>query len=487
MSEANPRIYGLFFEIDDKCYFYDANTGHIMEVAPIVYNLLQGEVTQLAKYNNEDITRARNLIRMYRDKYGVFQQPRFKTVLYKPHEIRKVLNEQLHMMILNITEDCNLRCRYCTFGKHYPYIRNRTNRRMSWRVAKRAIDFLFEHSGAQNHIHISYYGGEPLLTFQLIKEATEYAVWKWRGTHKKLHFGITTNLTLLTYEMLEFFVKHNFILTVSLNGPKEINDRERVTAEGKGTYGLVIDKLAMIKNKYSKYFENNVNYSVVLTPPFDLIKVRDFFNNFDYRTKGELFINLVDQNDTTYYAQFGDDIWQDYHTQVQQLRDDFIKKLEGNEPVDWFSLSFFGNRLYGIHKRQIGLTDYIYPNGACIPGASRTYVSTQGILYPCEKIAERLSVGDVWNGFDFNRVRYIYERYVEMCEALCLNCVVNRLCSMCYVSVLVPKGRHYVLSINRKKSQCESIRKGIIADLKFYIQILSKVGEKFEQCLQFTG
>jgi len=120
MSEANLCIYGMFFEIDNSCYFYDANTGHIMEVAPIVYNLLQGEVTQLAKYNSEDITRARNLIRMYHDKYGVFQQPRFKTVLYKPHEIRKVLNEQLHMMILNITEDCNLRCKYCTFGKHYP-------------------------------------------------------------------------------------------------------------------------------------------------------------------------------------------------------------------------------------------------------------------------------------------------------------------------------------------------------------------------------
>ena len=93
-----------------------------MEVAPIVYNLLQGEVTQLAKYNSEDITRARNLIRMYRDKYGVFQEPRFKTVLCKPHEIRSVKD-------LSETFNCSLAKIYKEFKKHYHitpgrYLRN---------------------------------------------------------------------------------------------------------------------------------------------------------------------------------------------------------------------------------------------------------------------------------------------------------------------------------------------------------------------------
>jgi len=112
---------------------------------------------------------------------------------------------------------------------------------MSWDIAKKSIDFMLSHSADANAIDVSFYGGEPLLNPDLITKCMDYTLKKAEG--KLVSFHVTTNGSLLTDEIIEALLKSNSKITVSLDGPKEIQDKNRKTICGEGTFDLVFDNI----------------------------------------------------------------------------------------------------------------------------------------------------------------------------------------------------------------------------------------------------
>jgi len=398
-----------------------------------------------------------------------------------------MLNNNMKQLVLNITDDCNMRCEYCTLGDKYPYTKSYTRSKMSFNTMQRGIEYLFQHAKNSHEVYISFYGGEPLLCFDLIKEGTEYAVTLSRMYKKNVKFRVTTNFTLITKDMMRFLLENNFNVTVSLNGPKEIHDKERVFKGGGGTFDIIMRNLKNFYNLSPRYFREHVTYSIVITPPFELLKVRDFFSSFPYRTYRLPIITLPNLHDTTYYKDVSNSMWIEYEKQLETLRNDFIARIKRGLKPDLFTLSFFRWNLYRIYTRSIGERDYIYPNGACIPGVTRSYLSTEGIYYPCEKVWERLPIGDVKNGINKQRVCYLYSKFINICESQCLDCWANRLCFLCYNSALEFKNGRNVLSMEKKAQYCAGVKDSLKKALILYTDIMEASSGRFFNVFKFSS
>ncbi len=139
-------------------------------------------------------------------------------------------------LTLILTEECNLGCVYC-YGQE-----NNTGR-MSQATALRAIDWFVGQAGNVQDLNVTFFGGEPLLMFPLMKKVADYALAKAKAASKEIAFQITTNGTLLDEEIIDFLKEYQVRVLVSLDGPKEIHDAQRPFPDGRGSYDLLLPKI----------------------------------------------------------------------------------------------------------------------------------------------------------------------------------------------------------------------------------------------------
>ena len=140
-------------------------------------------------------------------------------------------------MCLNIAHDCNLRCEYC-FAAKGDFGRGRML--MPFEVAKKAIDFLIEKSENRHNLEVDFFGGEPLMNFNVVKQTVEYARSIEKQYNKNFRFTITTNGLLLTDDKIEFINREMSNVVLSIDGRKEVNDRLRVRTDGSGCYDRIV-------------------------------------------------------------------------------------------------------------------------------------------------------------------------------------------------------------------------------------------------------
>ena len=140
---------------------------------------------------------------------------------------------------LNIAEDCNIRCTYCCVGQGgfgADKGNGRMRGKMSWDIARRAIDLLLEESLDSPEVHIRFFGGEPMMNWAIIQKGVLYTERKAQQLGKKVSFSIVTNGTLLSDYVINFMKEHNFSVQISIDGTPEMHDAFRLGIDGKGTY-----------------------------------------------------------------------------------------------------------------------------------------------------------------------------------------------------------------------------------------------------------
>jgi len=157
----------------------------------------------------------------------------------------------LQRIVLNVTNQCNLACGYC-----YEYSDDKISntvgkpKYMDREIAESAIDMLIAESAERPSIHVTFFGGETLLNFPLLRTSVDYAKRQSSAAGKQVEFSLTTNATLLTEEMVEFFSEHRMGVTVSIDGDRELNDRMRVFHDGRGSYDVIVPKIAMLLQRH---------------------------------------------------------------------------------------------------------------------------------------------------------------------------------------------------------------------------------------------
>lgn len=150
----------------------------------------------------------------------------------------------LMTLVLNLTNQCNLSCQYCyEFGEDKVATPEGKPKFMDVETAKQSIDFLLESSGERETVHVTFFGGETLMNFPLLKQVVAYANESAAAKGRSVDFSLTTNATLLTPQIVEFLSENKIGVTVSMDGPPELHDKLRVFSNGKGSYDIIAPRV----------------------------------------------------------------------------------------------------------------------------------------------------------------------------------------------------------------------------------------------------
>jgi uncharacterized protein len=150
----------------------------------------------------------------------------------------------LQTLVINLTNQCNLSCQYCyEFGEDKVATPDGKPKFMDWETAKSSVDYLIQTSASRKTIHITFFGGETLMNFALLKRVVAYARGETEKTGQTIDFSLTTNGTLLSPSIIDFLASNAIGVTVSLDGPKELNDKFRIYSNGRGSYDVIVPKV----------------------------------------------------------------------------------------------------------------------------------------------------------------------------------------------------------------------------------------------------
>ena len=167
----------------------------------------------------------------------------------EPFKYTEVKNFPATTLILNIASGCNLSCTYC-YKADLETLSNSGN--MTFETATQAIEHLYEGAPGQKLYNVTFFGGEPLSNFELIKDVTIYASKFFKEKNAQVDFTITSNATLLTKEIISFLKSYQFGITISMDGPKAIHNKTRLTNSGAGSYDMVRKKVELLLSMYGK-------------------------------------------------------------------------------------------------------------------------------------------------------------------------------------------------------------------------------------------
>jgi uncharacterized protein len=169
----------------------------------------------------------------------------------------------LQRIVLNVTNQCNLACTYC-----YEYSEDKIARTegkpkyMSSSIAESAIDMLIKEAAERPSIHVTFFGGETLLNFPMLRSSVDYAKERCEAVGKHVEFSLTTNATLLTEPIVDFLAEHKVGVTVSIDGDRELNDKMRVFADGRGSYEVIVPRIKMLLERHKT---NSIGARVTLS------------------------------------------------------------------------------------------------------------------------------------------------------------------------------------------------------------------------------
>jgi uncharacterized protein len=150
----------------------------------------------------------------------------------------------LQTMVMNVTNQCNLSCQYCyEFGEDKIATPQGKKKFMDVETAKTSVDYLFAQSEGRQSVHITFFGGETLMNFPLLRHIVDYSTEQAARKNVKIDYSLTTNATLLTPQIIEFLAVNRIGVTVSIDGPKEMNDKFRVFSNGRGSYEIMEPKV----------------------------------------------------------------------------------------------------------------------------------------------------------------------------------------------------------------------------------------------------
>jgi uncharacterized protein len=367
--------------------------------------------------------------------------------------------KKLRQIQFETTQSCNLRCKYCIYSPYYYYRRNYSKDTLNFQTARKSLDYIYNiiKDRYEKHIAISFYGGEPLLNFKTIKEIVEYV--KEKFIDWEIDFHITTNGTLLSDQIIDFFYKYCFYILISLDGPKEIHDSKRIFPNGKGSFELVLKSLKKILLKNESYYKKNVSFSAVWSYDLSIKKIYDFFSRNELTNKNKIWINPVISLHNDYFIKypFNKEKTREEFKDVISLIGDRIKSNKNLMPVESY-LSF--NRI----SQMLSYKNFTALFGTCFFN-SRLYVTTKGEFLICHQIGEKFSIGNIWKGLDLNKMKKILNDFIDINKKYCYKCDVRYLCQRCFVT----------LSKNNKFEAnddiCKNRRMTILNNLEEYVRL----------------
>ncbi len=401
----------------------DQNSGCVHSVDEVAYDIITRYETEskeniktfiLDKYKEKDDVTPEDIDLCFQDIEGLKKEGRLfaeDTFEMTAAEFKK-RQGVLKAICLHVAHDCNLACKYCFAGKgEYDGPKGL----MSFETGKRALDFLIEQSGTRHNLEVDFFGGEPLLNWEVCKKLVAYGRSREKEYNKKFRFTVTTNGVLLNDEIMDFCNKEMGNVVLSLDGRKETHDRLRITRKNTGSYDLIIDK-------FKKFAESR--------------------NQKDYYMRGTY---------THYNTDFSKDVIHMADLGFKELsiepvvcapEEDYALK-ESDLPVLKEQYEILANEMLRRYRNGSGFTFYHYmidlDAGPCIVkrvsgcgvGTEYMAVTPDGELYPCHQFVgdDKFLLGDIWHGVKNKQVLSQFENCNVYSHKECKDCFAKLYCS----------------------------------------------------------
>jgi len=456
---------------------YDANKNTILNINDRQYNFLENYM----KSNVDDYIESEEINKLCKE--GFLSSNRVKDIVHPADELLSFhLDNNIKMLVLQVTQQCNFRCEYCVYSGNY-LNRTHSSKRMSISTALKGIDFLISHSKNHDEINIAFYGGEPLLEFNFIKECIDYAEKKADG--KKVTFSMTTNGSLLTDEIVEFLYKHDVELTVSLDGPKEIHDNHRkLASNNRGSFDKVINNIINIEKKFPEYI-NNILFNAVIDIQNDFCCIDKFFLSYDVVKDISMMSSLITDNykksdikmNEDYYLKQEYELFRIFYHSIRKKNTKNCSRIVMQDYNEILKLS-----KYLIPQKM--LPEKTHPSGPCIPGTQRLFINVDGFFYPCERVSESselMKIGHIDTGFNIEKARKILN-LGKSNEESCKNCWAIRFCGIC-AALADNAEKEFSKKIIEKR--CKNVKASLEERFKDYC-FLKEFGHNFEENEEIT-
>ena len=360
-------------------------------------------------YSKEDIKDAYSDISELEEKELLFTEDVFKDVIIDFKKRKTVVKA----LCLHIAHDCNLACKYC-FADEGEY-HGQKRELMSLEVGKQAIDFLIENSGNRVNLEVDFFGGEPLMNFDVVKEIVAYGRSKEKAANKNFRFTLTTNGMLLNDEVIDFCNREISNVVLSLDGRKEINDMMRPTRNGKGSYDIIVPK-------FQKFVEKRGDKSYYVRGTFTRNNL-DFTKDFELMTElgfKEISIEPVVTPDENDYAIREEDLPTIFE-QYDKLAVEYIKRKKEGRGFNFFHFMVDLNQGPCVAKRLSG----------CGSGTEYLAVTPWGDFYPCHQFVgqEDFLMGNVDTGITRTDIRDEFKLCNVYAKEKCRDCFARFYCS----------------------------------------------------------
>lgn len=397
----------------------DINSGCIHLVDEVTYEVLPYLEEGLGaeaiaeklenKYNREDIETSVRECNKLKEDGMLFTKDVYENVIEEFSNNRQTVVKAL---CLHIAHDCNLACRYC-FAEEGEYHGRRAL--MSYEVGKKALDFLIANSGSRKNLEVDFFGGEPLMNWQVVKDLVKYGREQEKLHNKKFRFTLTTNGVLLNDEVMEFCNKEMGNVVLSVDGRKEVHDYMRPFRKGAGSYDLIMpkfQKFAESRNQDKYYVRGTFTHH-------NLDFSKDVLHLADLGFK-QISVEPVVAADTEEYAIREEDIPQ-IMEEYDALAKEMIKREKEGKGFNFFHFMIDLDGGPCVAKRLSG----------CGSGTEYLAVTPWGDLYPCHQFVgeEDFLMGNVDEGIVRPEIADEFRGCSVYSKEKCKNCFAKFYCS----------------------------------------------------------
>jgi uncharacterized protein len=389
----------------------DVNSGAIHVVDDVCYDVIamfeehsESEIIEALKgtYSEAELQEAIREIQELKDNGELFTEDVYKDRIIDYKKRPTVVKA----LCLHIAHDCNLACKYC-FAEEGEYHGRRAL--MSYETGKQALDFLIANSGNRRNLEVDFFGGEPLMNFDVVKQLVAYGREQEKIHDKHFRFTLTTNGVLLDDEVMEFANREMDNVVLSIDGRKEVHDRMRPFRKGAGSYDLIVPKFQKLADSRGQeryyvrgtYTHYNTDFS------------RDVLHLADLGFK-QISVEPVVAAPEDDYALTEDDL-PTLFAEYDSLAAEMVERKKNGNGFNFFHFMIDLEGGPCVYKRLSG----------CGSGTEYLAVTPWGDLYPCHQFVgkDEFLMGNVWDGVTNTALRD---------EFKCCNVYAKEKCSKCF-------------------------------------------------------
>ncbi len=395
----------------------DVNSGSVHVVDDVTYDLLplyqessrEEIVRQLAgTYVKEEIEEAYQEVAELSESGQLFSKDEYEDYIHAFQNRQTVVKA----LCLHIAHDCNLACRYC-FAEEGEYHGRREL--MPFEVGKAALDFLIANSGNRRNLEVDFFGGEPLMNFQVVKDLVAYGREQEKLHDKNFRFTLTTNGVLLDEDVMEFANREMANVVLSIDGREQVHDFMRPFPKGAGSYRLIVPKF----QKFAESRNQDKYYVRGTFTRHNLDFSKDVLHLADLGFK-QISVEPVVAQETEDYALREEDLpklFEEYDILAKEM----IAREKKGEGFNFFHFMIDLEGGPCVAKRLSG----------CGSGTEYLAVTPWGDLYPCHQFVgdEKFYMGNVYEGVKNTDVREEFRGCNVYAKEKCQNCFAKFYCS----------------------------------------------------------